>query len=78
MFIRETNQERVEKTLARLGSEAKNVSRQSKQGQLIESLGCLLSGRNGGWWPSENGVLPEIIEAHQPATHSWMSRGVYQ
>lgn len=74
MPYRETAQDRVKEALARLSREAQNVSRQSQQGQLIEALGCTLSGRKGSWWPDERGNAPEVIEAFQPKTYGWTMR----
>jgi hypothetical protein len=44
-------QTRIEEALDRLQSEARGCFRGSAQGQLIEALGCILTGRKGSWWP---------------------------
>lgn len=42
---------RVQEALSRLESEARGCFRSSARGQLIEALGCILTGRKGSWWP---------------------------
>jgi hypothetical protein len=47
----DTLRERVNDALDYLDREARNVSRHSLTGEILETIGCHLTGRKGGWQP---------------------------
>lgn len=57
----DSSEDRIEEALEQLAREARKNSRVSAMGQLIEQIGCKLSGRKSSWWPDGSGRPPASI-----------------
>lgn len=55
----ETWEDRVNETLAYLERTAAHTFRTTSEGQRIEAVGCILSGRSS-WWIDSQGNGPEV------------------
>lgn len=60
---------RIDEALEALVRASEHTWRSSGDGQLIERLGCILAGRKGSWWPSEDGVRPEFNHIPEKEPH---------
>lgn len=49
---------KVQQALERLEREAQHSWRRDRFGQLLEGLGCILTGRKSGWSPKDGWRLP--------------------